>query len=90
MGSDEDLTPVDTDAQRPASNNALRLKRACGLLGALAEEFRVAGGMLDQLPDHERPLFLLRICDNGRQTVRSLHALIEDMENESGPGRSPR
>src|SRR4051812_13751020 len=83
FGGDEELTPEERPPRRPASDGALRLARAATLLNSIATEFASSGGRLDRLAPNERPLFLRRVCDAGRKTVRALAALIDDIEADS-------
>ena len=82
--NDNDDTPTDRIIPiRPASDTALRLAEACTLLQWIALEFGKAGARVDGLTGAERRVFIKRTCDQGRQTARSLSALIEDLDSEN-------
>lgn len=87
MDDAEEPTPIDSfQRRRVRSDKAIRLENASKLLVSLGGEFAQSGRVYDQLPEAERFLYLRRVCDAGRQAIRSLSALIEDMESESFPG----
>lgn len=85
IGDDDERTPTPTERpiRRPASDAALRLARAASILNSLSTEFGRAGGILDRLAENERPVFLQRICEDGRGTCVALTALIDDIEADS-------
>ena len=78
--NDDDDTPANRPLRSPASDAALRLAQAALLLNAIANEFAKAGGRIDSLAADERRLFVRRVADAARQTVRSLSALTEDID----------